>query len=775
MSAEDEDVVELTPAKAPPQETAPGGTAPAMRTVLRDFARRFDAEVGPLVEPIRRAADTLAGVSDDWPLRQLLPELRELAHQLQVLIDRVAGQQAYVLIFGPLKSGKSTFMNALCAAYVSEVTSLPAYPCIVTVSHGQTPGLVITRYDGRETEIADPHALRDVMQGAHKELMARIRQVEAAGEDFDPPAHMPEAIRKVSVKLANDDLAESGAVLVDTPGLYSRMKFGYERMTRDFRNVAACAIFIVKTDHLFLEQVFEEFQELLNLFSRVFLIVNLDATKRDLAPDGSLVPSVERQDPQRIIDAFRNLSLSGPLKAADDAGRLRIYPVDLLHAAGARIRTGRADPAGQAPPPPEGQASFQVLLGDLTAYLNSSEYLHEFLVDSLRRAGLLLSQLGQLTAHEQARALTRQTAAMRDARAEAAARSEAIGRLKPVDWHEKCRQLRQRLEHAAGEQADQRYHAATELVDDEVRNWFESDASLRELTDGAACPLASRAADDCGRFCRAEMARQVSGAAAGLAISAEAIADLKTVGIELGEHARAALGALPAEEAPGPAGPLLRSEDVPVKRRFWDWMLLRSKAQVRQRLFGPPEAPDLPVPPEIKARRLGDAAAEAIRSAARQRLRAVLDDVGKHLPHRLAEAYAASLSGALRDLLARKDDEVRAGLADLEQRLPEAERILADVEALGAAAERTRPLVDALRAKFAAGEDQAPRRPETPPRASEAPPGVYVSEPAAAAAPAEAAEKPPAAHAAGGEAREADVRPLRPVDAPQGKAQREEP
>jgi ribosome biogenesis GTPase A len=38
-----------------------------------------------------------------------------------------------VLIFGPLKSGKSTLMNAIAAAYVSEVSSLPAYPCLVCV------------------------------------------------------------------------------------------------------------------------------------------------------------------------------------------------------------------------------------------------------------------------------------------------------------------------------------------------------------------------------------------------------------------------------------------------------------------------------------------------------------------------------------------------------------------------------------------------------------------------------------------------------------------
>ncbi len=70
---------------------------------------------------------------------------------MQALTDKVAEQQAYVLIFGPLKSGKSTLMNALSAAYVSEVTSLPAYPCMVYVTHADTPGYVVTHYDGRKT------------------------------------------------------------------------------------------------------------------------------------------------------------------------------------------------------------------------------------------------------------------------------------------------------------------------------------------------------------------------------------------------------------------------------------------------------------------------------------------------------------------------------------------------------------------------------------------------------------------------------------------------
>jgi hypothetical protein len=58
-------------------------------------------------------------------------------------------------------------------------------------------------------------------------------------------------------------------------------------------------VFVVKTDNLFLEQVFAEFNQLLGLFSRIFIVVNVDCGKARPAPDGSLQPSAESQSPER--------------------------------------------------------------------------------------------------------------------------------------------------------------------------------------------------------------------------------------------------------------------------------------------------------------------------------------------------------------------------------------------------------------------------------------------------------------------------------------------
>jgi hypothetical protein len=210
-----------------------------MRTLLSQFCDEFDGAVRPLLDPLQRTAETLGESPDERHGAAVLPALTDVAEQFRVLADKVAEQQAYVLIFGPLKSGKSTLMNAMSAAYVSEVTSLPAYPCMVYVSDADSRKFTVTRYNGDTEVFQDPAALRMQVARAHTDLAERIREVEGSGAEFDPVLHFDEAIRRVDVKVPAGELAQSGSVLVDTPGLYSRMKFGYDRMTREFRNAAA--------------------------------------------------------------------------------------------------------------------------------------------------------------------------------------------------------------------------------------------------------------------------------------------------------------------------------------------------------------------------------------------------------------------------------------------------------------------------------------------------------------------------------------------------------
>lgn len=333
-----------------------------MKTEISRFCGACAESVAPLPAALDAACAQFERRSE--ALAAPLAALNDIRARLRSLTDKLGNQQAYVLIFGPLKSGKSTLMNAISGAYVSEVTSLPGYPCLVFVRDHNEPRFTATRYNGRESVFPDKSILAASLTEAHLALAQQIRAAEAKGETFDPRTNFPEAIRRIDIRLPVPALTDSATVLVDTPGLYSRMNFGYDVLTREFRDSAACAVFVVKTDNLFLEQVFAEFNQLLGLFSRIFIVVNVDAGKRDLAPDGSLRPSAESENPASVIDAFTTLSMAGPMREAYEAGRVRIHAVDLLGAASSFLSNSGDNPH---------RAGFDAFIDDLSNYLNSSD------------------------------------------------------------------------------------------------------------------------------------------------------------------------------------------------------------------------------------------------------------------------------------------------------------------------------------------------------------------------------------------------------------------
>jgi hypothetical protein len=675
------------------------GHQPFMQTLLKQFSEEFIVEVQPLIDPVSAISESLAAASGDLAVGVLLPDLRDLLHHITVLTEKVAQQQAYVLIFGPLKSGKSTFMNGACSSYVSEVSSLPAYPCIVNVSHDTETSCTVTRYDGTsETHDKQSDVVHDVIEQAHSELMSTIRRIEDDGEDFDPVIHMPHAIRKIDVHLPTGDLAESGAVLVDTPGLYSRMKFGYDRLTRDFRNAAACAIFIVKTDNLFLEQVFDEFQELLELFSRVFLVVNLDTAKKDLDPSGDLVPSLEHDDPGRIIDAFTDLSMSTPLKAAAEAGRIGIYPVDLLSAASARIRGADCSQGDQ---PAQGADRFDTLLTDLTDYLNSSEYLRAFLNDSLRRAGSILGDLGDLTRHETVAQLANEADALKQQRQETLTRREKARSLDAVDWRQQFQPLLDFLLTQAQQQAQEIRQTTGQALGGAAKTWFETDKSLAHLLDKELAPLLSGCRTQLLHFLQSEMTQQLPGMQeTSIAVSPEISGDAASIDIDLGALARAAM-----ERAVGVAGAVpvksnLNADEIPVRRGFWDWLFFRSNASVRRRMFGSSNALSLPIPAARKSKRIGQAGRDVIESVTSKQFNALVNTASTELPTELVENFVAEFVGPMDEAVSTCDRQATAKLSDLDARLADVQRILGEFATLGEHVDRTAGAVEVLKDRY---------------------------------------------------------------------------
>lgn len=698
-----------------------------MRTLLSQFCDEFDAAVRPLLEPLRRTAETLGQSPDADYARAVLPAINDVSDQFTVLADKVAEQQAYVLIFGPLKSGKSTLMNAMSAAYVSEVTSLPAYPCMVYVSDSDHRKFTVTRYNGDTEVFQDPAALRMQVARAHTDLADRIRNVENVGKEFDPVLHFDEAIRRVDVKVPAGELAQSGSVLVDTPGLYSRMKFGYDRMTKEFRNAAACAIFVVKTDNLFLEQVFNEFNQLLDLFSRIFLVVNLDSTKRDVMPNGELVPSLESDDPIRVVEAFENLSMSAPLKAAADEGRLRIYPVDLMQAAARRLRKGEAaaeaEAAGEGTDAhdtglglqEQGQADFDAFMGDLSDYLNSTDYLVAFLGDSLRRATTLLEETEQATGHDTLQAIARRMAELEAQHQSCNEKLQALDRLGVYDWNNALHGLKQELTTVGKREAETLCQGSAQAIAEHLDAWFQSDASLKSLVQGELMPLFETSQRNLALTVHERLTEDVATGASGVNLPHEVARDLFTLGLQFGEFGRGGLDHVDPVAGISLEGDALPVDEIPVKKTILDWLLFRSQAKVRQRLFGAPSNPSQRIPRDQKAKRLGDEARSVMQRRLGEfqehRLPQLLDD----LTMRIFSDYSRAVTDSLAKRFSDRRAELDAELATLEAELKGHRKVLNRIEELGVETARTRASVEELTARYSEADPGSLVQPIAPP------------------------------------------------------------
>ena len=686
-----------------------------MRTLLSQFCEEFESAVRPLLQPLRRSAETLGEKPESDYARAVLPGLLDVADQFTVLADKVAEQQAYVLIFGPLKSGKSTLMNAMSAAYVSEVTSLPAYPCMVFVSDSDQRKFTVTRYNGDVDVFQDPAALRMQVARAHTDLADHIRKVEGLGTEFDPAQHFDEAIRRIDVKVPAGDLAQSGSVLVDTPGLYSRMKFGYDRMTKEFRNAAACAIFVVKTDNLFLEQVFSEFNQLLNLFSRIFLVVNLDGTKKDVMPDGTLVPSLESDDPIRVVEAFENLAMSAPLKAAADEGRLRIYPVDLMNAASRRL-SGRQDEVGT----PEGiatsgQADFDAFMRDLSDYLNSTDYLVAFLGDSLRRALTLLNETDDAARHTTVLGITQRMEELEGQHRGCNDRLQALDRLETFDWSGALHGLRGELDAVGTREAQAVAERSAHQVTTALDKWFQSDASLQSLVRNDLAPLVESSQRQLALTVHQRLTEEVATGTSGVSLPHEVARDLFALGLQFGEFGRGGLDHLDPIAGIEPSGNPLPTQGIPVKKGLWDWLFFRTQARVQERLFGAPAAPTLRIPRDLKAKRLGDEALRAMQQKLSEYLECRFPEQLEGLVVRIFDDYARAVTEGLATRFGERRAALQGQMAELEAELKQYRKVLNRIEELTVASACTRSSIEELATRYQEADPDLLVQPIAPP------------------------------------------------------------
>lgn len=716
---------------------------PSIKTEISDFCQEFAEVLAPFESSLQSSLKDIQGKTDSDALQRPLAGLADIHHRMDTLLNKVKEQQAYVIIFGPLKSGKSTLMNAISATYVSEVTSLPAYPCLVNVKHGEDYQFTVSRYNGDKIPYADNRSLQMLVHDSHKILAERLREVEEAGEEFDPGVHYPDAIRRIDVEVPAQNLKESLTVLVDTPGLYTRMKFGYDLMTREFRNSAACAVFVVKTDNLFLEQVFEEFNDLLDLFSRIFLVVNIDTNKRDLEPDGSLKPSLESESPQEVIKAFESLVMSAPLRKAAEEGRLRIYPIDLLNAAAASLKPGDdTSSAEEASEPEDAEAtgdgageteeaddeareesrareaeehgkrmlspgnhpveSFSVFLNDLTEYLNSNDYLHEFMGDSLHQGKVLAGEIQSHCSSVATEVFRERQSTLRRELSEASERLAALEKLDSLDWNgalEKVGKESKRGADAFGKKLQE--ETETQAVA-RLEEWFESDESLADLQKDWNDLFEKRRkeieSDSSNR------ARELVGdSLGGVELSHDLRRSIDRLESILEPAVGAARSAMEGAKIQVPDCSLqLPLEAIKVKKGFWDWVLFRGQSSVRRRLFGEEDALDQPVPAAMKKKRLDEEGKSELKEKLVAHLSGRFPGEATRVSENLLSLYVNTLSKELGQKLQSGKSEYTTRKEKLETRLADNRQIQEQLDRLSKDSAEVVDAIYSLREKFTA-------------------------------------------------------------------------
>lgn len=643
-----------------------------MKTEIKEFCQEYSQALGPLSEKVKQTLSDLPMEGEDAGQRlgEWKRRLREVAHRSEAVYGKIAEQQAYLLIFGPLKSGKSTLMNAISGSYVSEVSSLPAYPALVHVRHGDKVSYQATTYAGEKMEFENAAAMARAVQDKHEELARRIRERELAGESFDPQAHFPEAIRRMDVQMPAPALADSGSVLVDTPGLYTRMRFGYDAMTRDFRDTASCAVFVVKSDNLFFEKVFEEFNELLGHFSRIFLVVNIDSSKRDLSADGTLEPSLESREPSAIIEAFESLAMSAPLREAYKEGRLNVYAIDLLKAASQQLQgkareAGEDDDASSEEEAPE--ASFSSFLQDLTEYLNSNDYLREFMCDSLRAGEGVSDEIGSVAGEEAPSLLRAEAGAWKRRLDQAKERRDALEVLNTIDWDAAFEEARAEKDRLLEEFAVMDRGKLGEELSDSLERWLDTDDTLRALRDDYLNKLVERETAEDGKVLLERLRALLEKHTGGARLSPRESRALDQAGLQLDKIASDLSRQLSENNPPAVPRFELQSEDVPMKRSFADWLLFRKRKSMGEGVFGS-EGTTF-VPSKKKRRRISGKHLDALRERVKAFPQEELPRAQKEHVNRLVDDYVERLKQTAIQRRTQLEKELNRLCADCEAAL----------------------------------------------------------------------------------------------------------
>ena len=188
------------------------------------------------------------------------------------------------------------------------------------------------------------------------------------------------------------------------------------------------------------------------------------------------------------------------------------------------------------------------------------------------------------------------------------------------------------------------------------------------------------------RFARESIESQIPEPFTGLKLDHRLAHDIATIELPMDELANKALESANGSIDWKRPGQLFKTEDIPVRRRFWDWILFRSMATIKKKLFGSPQ-PERIITRTEKHARLGtnglSAMKESLGSKARTHLQAMQGSIEKTLVRSYVKNLLKRLEESLSERRSQLDQE-QARWAKLVESHSEILRLLDQLQASGA-------------------------------------------------------------------------------------------
>lgn len=295
---------------------------------LRERRRRLVAESRALATELEHVAAVVATGALPPELRTLVESSRE---RVARALSRLEEAHYKIGVFGLIRMGKSTLLNALAGRYVSRIDALPTTAAMVQLYSGSGPAQV-SFLDGREP----------------LEIPAEADAVaEYTTQERNP--RNEKGVRAVAVPLPDAGLPED-VVLVDTPGLGDVLRVFSSHAELSLQGEAHAVILVARYGSVFHQENVEFLRLALERVPRVFFVVNCDARATNLTAQG-LVPSEWGPEAERALRMRFERDIAGRdrlFAQAAEEERLEIFFVDVLAAAGARLQqtSGTGDEAG---------------------------------------------------------------------------------------------------------------------------------------------------------------------------------------------------------------------------------------------------------------------------------------------------------------------------------------------------------------------------------------------------------------------------------------------